>query len=402
MSLSLQTVLFYGRYGLSALRSRLSTANIAGVTSNSSEGAVNQKPDVEAIRHLLLDLGFCRVGFAQAGPARNAERLADWVHRGFAGNMSYLERSLERRQDPRRVLEGARSVIVTAVHYDGPTDFPRHRGQAVIAAYALGKDYHHVLQSRLRHACRVLGERYGGNHRYYVDTGPVLERDWAERVGLGWIGKNTCAIDSERGSYFFIGAILTTLILRSDPPAENHCGTCRLCIDACPTDAIVAPYELDSRLCISYLTIEHRGEVPEALEPQIGNHVFGCDICQEVCPFNRERTESGTDVRERDPELAPRGDNLSPTLEDLAALDETGFRKRFPQSAVRRAKFEGFLRNVIIALGNSPDPGSSAMLDRLAERTDVMGNSVLAETLRRARARSEGGGESGKGRGTGT
>ena len=371
------------------MRPSLSTANIDIVNPNSSEVAVNQKPEAEEIRRLLLDLGFSRVGFAQAGPAQNAERLAEWVRRGFAGSMSYLERSLERRQDPRNVLEGTRSVIVTAVHYDGPVDVTHRSGDAVIAAYALGKDYHRVLQSRLRQACSVLSSRYGGSHRYYVDTGPVLERDWAERAGIGWIGKNTCAIDSERGSYFFIGSILTSLILRPDPPAENHCGTCRLCIDACPTSAIVAPYELDSRLCISYLTIERRGEVPEAIEPQLGNLVFCCDICQEVCPFNRDRTESDTPLRTGDPELTPRDDNRDPTLQELAALDEMGFRQRFPQSAVRRAKFEGFLRNVIIALGNSTDPGSSAILDRLSRRTDVMENSVLSETLKRARRRRE-------------
>jgi epoxyqueuosine reductase len=244
------------------------------------------------------------------------------------------------------------------------------------------------METRLRRASMALQGAFPARYRYYVDTGPILERDWAEQAGIGWIGKNTCSIDPERGSYFFLGEILTTLALDPDLPAANHCGACRSCLDACPTGALVNPYELDARLCISYLTIEHRGAVPEALEPSSGNLVFGCDICQEVCPFNRP-DGGGNDGRpaRAEPELAPRRESISPSLESLAALDEEGFRRRFPRSAVRRAKFEGFLRNVIVALGNSRSRESAEILARLSKREDVSESQVLSTTLERAQDR---------------
>ena len=308
----------------------------------------------EAVRAIVRSAGFDRVGFASAGPAPSSDRFRAWAERGFAGEMRYMTKGLERRADPRLVLEGARTVISAAVHYrePGASGTELAPGEARIASYAQGKDYHLVLERRLKAACATLKERFPASYRWYVDTGPVLERDWAQAAGIGWIGKNTCAIDPERGSYFFIAVILTTLDLEPDEPSVNHCGTCRACIDACPTAALVAPYELDARLCISYLTIEHRGPIPPTLAPKLGDWVFGCDVCQDVCPFN-QRDRAGTSS---DFELAPRQENVSPRLEGLATLDEESFRARFPQSPVRRAKHEGFRRNVLAALRNSAGP----------------------------------------------
>ncbi len=344
----------------------------------------------DRVRSLVLEAGFDRVGFAAAGPASSREKLKRWVERGFAGSMAYIEKSIEKRADVTRVLAGARTVITAAVHYTKPdvTDGARGdaaaRGRGLIAAYAGGEDYHRIVESRLRRACLRLGEHFPASYRYHVDSGPVLERDWAEQAGVGWIGKNTCAIDPERGSFFFLGVILTTLELDPDAPSANHCGSCRLCIDACPTGSIVAPYELDARLCISYLTIEHRGSLPEPLEPEMRNHLFGCDICQEVCPFNRPERSSGAGDRD----LAPRPENENPALEDLVRLDEAGFRERFPRSAVRRAKFEGFLRNVIVALGNWDEARAILLLDRLAVREDIASSPVLMQAVERARKRA--------------
>ncbi|MBI4584657.1 MAG: tRNA epoxyqueuosine(34) reductase QueG [Planctomycetes bacterium] len=332
----------------------------------------------EALRRFLLQHGFDRAGFARAGPAAHAERLQEWLEAGHAGGMAYLARNAARRADPRRVVPGARTVIAVALHYRGKEARgagPPEGGRAFISCYAQGQDYHRVLERRLLASCQALARAHPGHlFRYYADTGPVLERSWAEAAGIGWIGKNTCALDPERGSYFFIGTIITTLEIAPDPPSSNHCGACRLCIDACPTGALLEPYRLDSRRCISYLTIELRGPIPEALRPALGNMVFGCDLCQEACPFNRPDRLSG------DGELAPREENLFPALESLAALDcEEKFRARFPRSAVRRARWSGFLRNLAVAMGNSGRKALIPLLERLAQ-----GPAAAHQTVREA------------------
>lgn len=339
----------------------------------------------EAIRRILRTHGFDRVGFARAGEAPSASRLRAWVERGRAGTMSYMARTLDLREDPRRVLPGAQTVIAAALHYPRVAGSSGGRPRGRVAAYAQGTDYHLILEQRLRDAAGEIARSYPGGYRYYVDTGPVLERDWASQSGIGWIGKNTCAIDPERGSYFFIGILLTTLELEPDPPAADHCGTCSRCLDACPTGAIVGPRELDARLCISYLTIEHKGLIEPELETAMGDLVFGCDICQEVCPYNGPRQA----LLPGDPQLSPRPENIAPLLEELSVLDAESFRARFPRSPVRRAKLTGLLRNVIIALGNSPDPESAAMLSRLSCRAGIEGDPVLSETLVRALARKD-------------
>jgi len=359
------------------------------------------------VREQVKAAGFDRVGFAKAGVAPGSERLRTWLARGYAGEMDYLARTLERRIDPGVIVPDIRSVIVVALHYPAGLDAPpqvssppeagsepepepepepelepepdTERGR--LAAYALGTDYHRLIEKRLKAVCQDLRRDFRATFRYYVDTGPVLERDWAQQAGIGWIGKNTCAIDAVSGSYFFLATILTTVELTPDPPAANHCGSCRLCLDACPTDAFAGPYELDARRCISYLTIEHRGELPAELENDLGEWIFGCDICQEVCPYNRDARHEPESF---DPELTPRAENQWPDLARLAELDEDEFRDRFSRSAVRRARWEGFLRNVLVALGNTRTHVAHGILRRLRNREPFRSSAVLRATLERA------------------
>ena len=338
----------------------------------------------EDLRKLLLENGFDRVGFAAADSTPGTEEFRDWIKRGYSGNMDYLARNAERRCDVGQVLEGTRSVIVMALHYgddQAPGIARAASDHAEIAAYARGTDYHRVIEKRLKNCSRLLKDTFGGNYRYYVDTGPVLEKAWAQKAGIGWIGKNTCSIDADKGSYFFLAAILTTLELRPDPPAADHCGSCTLCLEACPTDAFPQPYLLDARRCISYLTIEERGEIVAELEDKMANLVFGCDICQEVCPWNSEpRPDS-------EPDLAARAENIFPKLSELASLNAESFAARFPQSAIKRTGFRGLLRNTIIALGNSTPGNGLALLDELAGREDIQSDPLLSGTLKRARSR---------------
>jgi len=338
----------------------------------------------EDLRKLLLENGFDRVGFAAADTTPGTEEFSDWIDRGYSGNMDYLARNAERRCDVGKVLEGTRSVIVMALHYGDERALgiaSPASDRAEIAAYARGTDYHRVIEKRLKNCSRLLKDTFGGNYRYYVDTGPVLEKAWAQKAGIGWIGKNTCSIDAGDGSYFFLAAILTTLELRPDPPATDHCGSCTLCIEACPTDAFPQPYVLDARRCISYLTIEERGEIVSELEEKMENLVFGCDICQEVCPWNNEPRPGS------EPDLAARQENIFPKLSELASLSAESFAARFPQSPIKRTGFRGLLRNTIIALGNSTPRKGLELLEELAGREDIQSDPLLRGTLERARSR---------------
>ncbi len=309
----------------------------------------------ELIKRRAAELGFELVGIAPAERPTHADFYLEWLERGHAGEMAYLARpdAVERRVDPGAVLSGARSIVVVAMNYnngdDGPVDDP---ARPVIARYARGSDYHSIFEEKLKQLAEALREICGRevNTRAYVDYGPVLERDHAQRAGLGWIGKNTVLIDPALGSYLFLGAIITDAALEPDEPFRfDHCGTCERCIDACPTGAIIGPRMLDARLCISYLTIELRGPIPRELRPLIGNRVFGCDICQEVCPWNRDIPET-CEVRFR-----PRTDLPNAELIELMGLGEREFRERFASSAVERARRSGLLRNVAVALGNWGD-----------------------------------------------
>ena len=315
----------------------------------------------ERIRAQARTLGFRSIGFASATAAPHAERLHAWIAEGHHGTMRWMARDPDRRADPRLVLRGARTVISLSIpYYRG--DWPAREGGAPrgrVARYAWGRDYHKRIRRRLRRLARAIVTACPETRWLaYADTGPMLDRAWAERSGVGWIGKNTNVISKDSGSYSFLGEILTDLAIEPDPPARNHCGTCARCIAACPTGAIVGPYRLDARRCISYLTIENKGAIPLELREAIGSRIFGCDDCQEVCPWNRFA------VPTQDPEFMERPDQATPELIPLLALDEEGFRARYQGTAIVRAGRAGFARNVAVALGNLRDPASVAPLAR--------------------------------------
>ncbi|HKW91158.1 MAG TPA: tRNA epoxyqueuosine(34) reductase QueG [Methylomirabilota bacterium] len=296
----------------------------------------------DSVKALALELGFDLVAIGPADPPEHAEAFRDWIEAGHAGTMGYLERRLEERLDPRRVLPGARSVVCVALNYfqGEPTD-PSWRP---VARYAWGRDYHDVIGPRLDRLAAHLEEAAAARSRGYVDTGPVLERDLAARAGLGWIGKNTMLLNPGLGSWFFIGLLLTTAELSHDRPLEDRCGSCRACLDACPTGAFVAPYVLDARRCVSYLSIEHRGEIDPARRPGMAGWQFGCDVCQDVCPWNRKAPVART------AEFQPR--EPYPAATDIAAMDDETLRIRFKGSALLRAKPSGLRRNAAIYLDN--------------------------------------------------
>jgi epoxyqueuosine reductase len=336
---------------------------------------------------LGLAMGFDRAGVSPAEPTPQTEFLRRWIAGGFAGEMEYLVRRLEERVDPRRVLEGARSIVAVSLVYDsGVEDSLREGALGTVARYARGDDYHAVLQERLR-AYETGLETLAGRpirSKSYVDTGPVQEKAYSARAGLGWIGKNTCLIDPELGSLLFLGVVITDLALQASSPEPDHCGTCHACLDACPTQAFAAPYVLDATRCLAYTTIEQRGAIPEPMREAQGTRVFGCDVCQEVCPWNsRSRRRVPPDplrLRER---LAPRSEWRSPALEWLLGLDEESWRKATRRTAMRRLGLRGLLRNALVAAGNSGDPSLIPALRRRAEGDD----SLLADHAAWALAR---------------
>ncbi len=313
-------------------------------------------------------LGFDAVGVATAGEI-GERQLRRWLQSRFHGRMAYMERHFEKRVDPRALVPGARSVVSLALNYTHPYRLPYGEPErAAISRYASGDDYHEVVRER----CKRLFDYVQGlvpevRGRYYVDTGPVLDKAWGQRAGIGWIGKHTNLLAKRRlGSWFFLGELILDLELEPDAPAADHCGSCTRCIEACPTDAIVAPYVLDSRRCISYLTIELREDIPEQFRPGMDNLVFGCDVCQDVCPWNRKAEEG------REKALAPRAENRAPRLDELAGLTPEEFSRRFRRSAVKRTKWRGLMRNVAVALGNSGEPSSVPALAGLLEVDDPM------------------------------
>jgi len=310
------------------------------------------------VRARARELGFDKVGIAAVQDLDRVDFYREWLKLGYHGEMAYMAGDPDRRSEPSRILPGARSVICVAKTYFTPPETNEDPRTGRISRYAWGEDYHEVLHSKLT-ALRDVLESRGARAKVCVDTSAVLEKLWARQAGLGWQGKHTNLLARDLGSWFFLGEILTDAELPSDAPhAKDHCGTCTRCIDLCPTGAIVAPYVLDSRRCISYLTIEHRGPIPRELRPRMGNLIFGCDICQDVCPWNR--------FAKTTPEAAffPRSGNVTPSLVELLRLTREGFRERFRGSPIRRAKYAGFLRNVCVALGNSGDPAAIPELER--------------------------------------
>lgn len=328
------------------------------------------------IRDWAAKCGFELAGVAPAISHPDAERYAEWVAQGFAGRMAYLtDHRAWIRSDPRRLLPTARSIVCVGKLYNGPEPYSTQfdsRERGWISRYAWGDDYHDMIRRGLER----LGAMLGPDHewRVCVDTAPLLERSYAREAGLGWIGKNTCLINQARGSWFFLGELLTSMEIEPDAPPPDRCGTCTRCIDACPTDALT-PYELDATRCISYFTIELRGPVPEEHREGVGRHVFGCDICQDVCPWNRRAPITS------DPAFAPR--DFAPDLERLAAIGEEEFRAMFRGSAVKRTKYSGFLRNVVMAMGNSGEARFRPALERFAASEDA----IVSEAARWALTR---------------
>jgi epoxyqueuosine reductase len=317
----------------------------------------------ERVRDAARAQGFQAVGFARAEPHADGARVASWIEQGRHGTMAWMARDPARRGDPERLLPGARTVISAAAgYYVGIRPEASHGPPAgVIARYAWGKDYHKRMKRKLvRLAATLRAIAPDARWTTAVDTRPFLDRAWAERAGLGWIGKNTNVILKGAGSWFFLGAIVTDLAIEPDTPARNYCGTCTRCITACPTGAITGPYQLDARRCISYLTIEHDGPIPLEMRPLIGTRIFGCDDCQDVCPWNRFA------ARTEDPDFRARPSQQSPELIPLLDLDESAFRKRFEGTALRRAGRNRFVRNVAVALGNAGDPNAIPALQRAA------------------------------------
>jgi epoxyqueuosine reductase len=311
-------------------------------------------------------------GVAAVQPAPDFGRFRHWVDRGLAGEMQYLtDHRADIRGDPVRLLPGVQSIICVGLIYNGPEPYSTSFAdpeRAWISRYAWGDDYHDVLRAKLQQLhCKLLEiERF--DSRICVDTAPLLERSFGRQAGLGWIGKNTCLINQKLGSWFFIGELLTTLAIEPDRPPPDRCGTCSRCIDACPTDAIVpspdGQFEVDARLCISYFTIELRASIPEPQRPSMGAHIFGCDICQDVCPWNSRAAQ------QNEPEFRPR--EFAPPLERMAAITETEFRGMFRDSPVSRTKYRGFLRNVAIAMGNSRLEKFREPLQKLAASADAL------------------------------
>ncbi len=316
---------------------------------------------------IAIDVGFDLAGIARADAPRELAFFAEWIARGHAGEMAYLTSQAARRGDLRAAFPWARCVLAVGLQYDTPHPYSTQSppGSGWISRYAWGDDYHDVMKALLERTLERLRAEAGPfEARAYVDTGPLVERAYAAAAGLGAWGKNTCLLHPEHGSWFFLGEIVTDLDLPADAPRPDMCGSCRACLDACPTQAFTAPYVLDATRCISYLTIELRGSIPERLREGVGRHAFGCDVCQDVCPWNRRRRRRGLAAFE------PRPGSHAPDLGELAALDEEAFRRRFRKSPLKRAKRRGLLRNVAVALGNAADPARRPVLERLAADAD--------------------------------
>jgi len=334
------------------------------------------------VKRIARECGFELAGVARAVPVPEAEGFRQWVKAGYAGEMQYLtDHRAEVRLDPERLLAGARSLICVGKLYNTTeaaalADTGPERG--LISRYAWGEDYHAWMRRGLERIVERLQEALGEfGFKICVDTAPLLETAYAHHAGLGWIGKNTCLIHEQLGSWFFLGEVVTTLDLEPDEPPPDRCGTCTRCVDAGPTGAIVpatgpgdSAYTVDARRCISYLTIELRGSVPERQREQIGNHVFGCDICQEVCPWNRAAPVTGA--------VSPVPEAVAPPLENLASLTPKEFRRLYGQTPIARSRYHGFLRNVAIAMGNSGNVRFRTPLEKLAENSDP----VVAEHAR--------------------
>jgi len=340
----------------------------------------------ESIRQRALELGFDDCRFTTANPPDHAAHFSKWLAAHRHGEMTWLERTAPKRMEPERVLAGARGVIALAASYAQTSSVLRVSSSSsrtvepfltqhetrnisgLISRYARFDDYHHVLGERLKSLTEFVNQLGGAETRslWYTDTGPVLERDFGQRAGLGFIGKHTNLISRKFGNWIYLAEIITTLELEPDAPGKNRCGSCARCIAACPTNAITAPFQLDARRCISYLTIELKGTIPVELRPAIGNRIFGCDDCLAVCPWNRFAREGNLMKNHARPELA------APDLIGLLQLDEAGFQSRFAGTPILRTKRRGLLRNVCVALGNVGDVSALPALQKAAQDSEPL------------------------------
>jgi len=307
----------------------------------------------EIVRRIAREVGFDTCGIARAAPIGRADYLREWLEAGRVGSMGYLHKHLDKRLDPRGMLEGAQSVIVVALlyHQNSPQaveDCPAAKTGRV-AMYAWGDDYHDVLGAKLNEMIERVRPALVEKFEAFVcvDTAPIVEREWAAAAGIGWIGKNTLVLNRELGSYFFLGVVVTTLELEPDEPVEDHCGSCTACLEACPTAAFTAPYHMDASRCISYLTIEHRGDISKPFQEMMGDWIFGCDVCQEVCPHNRKAAVT------REPRFAPRETVARLPVDEVRLWDEQEYRARFQGSAILRAKVGMMQRNARIVEANA-------------------------------------------------
>jgi epoxyqueuosine reductase len=317
------------------------------------------------IRRRAADLGFDACGFARVdGPWEAGGRLRAFLAEGRHGEMAWMEDTADRRAHPQALWPQARSGVVLGLNY-GPSSDPREalaaRARGAISVYAGNRDYHPLIKGRLKTLATQASRRFGGEVKVFVDTAPLMEKPLAARAGIGWQGKHTNLVSREHGSWLFLGVILTTLELAPDPASPDHCGACRACLDVCPTKAFPAPYQLDARRCISYLTIEHPGPVPVELRRAIGNRVFGCDDCLAVCPWNKFAAEA------REIALRARETLRGPSLAELSALDDARFRNLFAANPVKRIGRNRFVRNVLYAIGNSAEPGLAPAAERLMD-----------------------------------
>lgn len=331
------------------------------------------------IKARAAEIGFDLCGIALAERHPKLARLAEWIAQGRSGEMTYLASSLEERLDVRHTLATARSVISVAVVYNSDQPYSTDRagaGQAVVARYAWGDDYHAVLRAKLRDLLRWLSDSTGRGLEAFtcVDDGPVQERVYAERAGLGWIGKNTCVINSTLGSWLFLGEVVTNLDLEPDAPAVDQCGTCTRCLEACPTGAIVAPYEIDATRCLSYLTIEVRGAVEESLRPAIREQVYGCDICQDVCPWNGRAATSDATVWQ------PRDVFAAPLLIDLCRMTDEAWVTALQGSAMKRAGLHRLRRSLAYAAASLPGEQSGKALDALRSQPSAS-SPIVADAI---------------------
>ena len=300
------------------------------------------------LRRLAEEQGIDRVGVAAADATGEAARLEEWLGRGYHGGMRWMERWREKRTDPRELVPGARAVISAALNYYRPAPREPGDGDGRVARYAWAEDYHRVLRDKLRAVLAGLRAAEPGlGGRAFVDTAPLQEKLWAERAGLGWRGKSTNLVTTDLGSWVVLGELVLDRDLVVDAPHRDHCGTCTRCLDACPTGALVAPYVLDARRCLSYLTIEHRGDLPGDLAGEMREWVFGCDVCQEVCPWNVKHATPGAE-----PRLEPRAGQVALDLRETADLDDAAFHARFADAALERARPEGLRRNARAVLEN--------------------------------------------------